>query len=117
MERISKLRQVIREELMKEINLNRMPQGAEFLRDDALPLFDAVKETYKLNDQELGKFEMVGDINNIMSFPKGKHKGLFVAWKKPNVSITVDGKTLSSSNWEEYKNANDSKRPFFAYVS
>jgi hypothetical protein len=114
MEKISKLRQIIREEIMEAINLNRMPQGTEFIRDKALPLYNAVKETYDLNDKELGQFEMVGAINNVMSFPKGQHKGLFVAWKKPTVSITVNGKTLSSSKWEEVKStAKDTKDKVF----
>lgn len=115
MEKISKLRQVIREEIMKEMNLNRMPQGVKFLGTDARALYDAVKKTFKLDDKELGKFEIADDkIDNIISFPNGQHKGLFAAWKKPSSSITINGKTLNSANWKEYQNADDSKRPFYA---
>jgi hypothetical protein len=118
MEKYSKLRQVIREELMKEINLNRMPQGTEFIRDKALPLYNAVKGTYGLDDKELGQFKMVDAINNIMSFPNGKHKGLFVTLKKPTKSITVNGKTLDYTKWEEVKSTGkDTKGDIFYIIN
>jgi hypothetical protein len=101
MEKISKLRQIIREEIMKEIAVGSMARGQ--LSGGSGPLLDAVKTTFGLEDDDLGRPEF-DNKNNIIYFPEGELDGLFATWKKPSNTVTINGETLNSTKWKEIKN-------------
>ncbi len=112
MEKISKLRQIIREEIMKEIRVSNMAKGG--LYGGSGPLLDAVKTTFGLKDDDLGEPDFDNKYN-IIYFPKGELDGLFATWKKPSNTVTVNSKTLNSTEWEEIKNKGEIQKgaPFY----
>ncbi len=108
MNKLTQLRQLIREELMKEIEVGSMSRGQ--LSGGSGPLLQAVMEL-GFDEDDLGK-PGFDNKHNVIYFPEG-NMDIFATWTKPNISITIDGQTLNSTKWKEHKSK--SGKPFFIY--
>ena len=108
MNKLTQLRQLIREELMKEIAVGSMSRGQ--LSGGSGPLLQAVMEL-GFDEDELGKSDF-DNKHNVIFFPESD-MDIFATWTKPNTSITIDGQTLNNTKWKEYKSK--SGKPFFMY--
>ena len=106
----SRLLEIIREEIIKEITVTSMAKGN--IQGGSEPLLQAIKDELELDENDLGK----ADFNtkyNVIFFPNGEYDDLFATWTKPNTSIIVNNQTLSSNKWEEYKSKLG--KPFYIY--
>ena len=115
MNKLTQLRQLIREELMKEIAVGNMARGNQYGESEAL--LKAVMEL-GFDKDELGRPEF-DNKHKVIYFPESD-MDIFAAWTKPSTSITIDGQTLNNTKWEEHKTEQGklglfSNKPFFIY--
>jgi hypothetical protein len=98
MEKISKLRQVIREELMKEISVTNIARGG----NSAATLTQAATEVFPKDMlNKLGRADF--DAKNKVLYYTDGEGAAFLTWEKPSSSIIIDGETLETDEWEKGK--------------